>query len=53
MAEKTVAEQMKEWGAMGGKARAKRYTSRELSLMAKRGLKKRTLKKLKARGNGA
>ena len=52
MAEKTVAEQMKEWGAMGGKARAKRYTSRELSLMAKRGLRKRTLRARKRR-NGA
>lgn len=40
MSEKTIAEQMREWGALGGKARAKKYTKREISLMAKRAVKR-------------
>ena len=41
MSEKTIAEQMREWGALGGKAKAKRYTRKQISDMAKRSLRKR------------
>jgi hypothetical protein len=41
MAEKTIAEQMREWGKLGGKAKARKYTTKQISNMAKRGRKKR------------
>lgn len=41
MAEKTIAEQMREWGRKGGLAKSKRYTSKQISNMAKRGKRKK------------
>lgn len=38
--DKTLA-QFKEWGRRGGKAKAKKYTSKQISNMAKRGLRKK------------
>ena len=49
MAEKTIAEQMREWGALGGKAKASKYSSKQISNMAKRAKRKRKRKN----GNGA
>ena len=51
MATKTVAEQMKEWGALGGKARAKKYSKQELSRMVLRAFARRN--KLVRKRNGA
>lgn len=44
--EKAIA-QFKEWGAQGGKVRAKKFTKQQLSAMAKR-----AWRRLKARRNG-
>lgn len=38
--EKTLA-QFREWGRRGGKAKARKYTSKQISNMAKRGRRKR------------
>lgn len=43
--EKTLA-QFRAWGAAGGRAKAKKYTTKQISNMAKR-------RKRKARRNGA
>ena len=37
MLDEKAREQFRAWGAAGGKAKAKKYTKRELSLMARRG----------------
>ena len=40
-----------KWGAEGQKVRASKYTKKQISILTKRGLKKRTLRALK-KGNG-
>ena len=40
MLDEKAREQFRAWGAAGGKAKAKKYTKRELSLMVKRGKRK-------------
>ena len=46
MLDEKAREQFRKWGSQGGKAKAKKYTRRQISNMARRG-------KRKARANGA
>ena len=41
MLDEKAKQQFREWGALGGKAKAKKYTRKQLSNMAKRGRRKR------------
>ena len=41
MLDEKAKQQFREWGALGGKAKAKKYTRKQLSNMAKRGQRKR------------
>lgn len=41
MLDEKAKQQFREWGALGGKAKAKKYTRKQLSNMAKRSRRKR------------
>lgn len=40
MLSERALRQFREWGAQGGRAKAKKYTRRQISQMAKRGAKR-------------